>query len=552
MSRSLSRLAAPLALALLIAPAARGQETPAGHPALHDPPIAAQAPQDAPKQARRESPARDQGAQKTEGGQRGAQPQDRARERDSESGARERTPDSTTRHRLTLPGRDLAFAATAGSVRLRDDAGEVEADIAYTYYRLDAADAARRPLIFFFNGGPGAASAWLQLGAAGPWRVSMTGPDGGPPAPSDPPTLLPNAETWLDFADLVFLDPAGTGWSRLAKRDEGLRKRFYSVEGDARAVARAARAILTKHERIVSPKYLVGESYGGVRGPKVAHELATREGVGLSGLALVSPVFDMRDFGGSSLLQYAMTLPSMAAVARAAKGAVTRADLADVETYASGAFVADLLRGPADIAATDRLAARVAELTGLDPGETRRLNGRLSVSEFRRAFDRAQGRVLGRYDASVKGYDPFPDSAFSRFPDPSSDALIAPLTSAITELTTRRLGWTQQGPYRLLNDEVNRAWDWGRGVNPPESLTQLREILALDPRLRLHVAHGLFDLATPYFASQVLLAQLPDFGRARVSLAVHPGGHMFYSRDEGRRALRADMEAMVREAMVKR
>ena len=537
MPRRPSRLVAPFVLALLTAPAALGQETPAGHPPISDPPIAAPAPRETPPQARRERPAREQGAQKSEqGGERG-RPQD---------SARDPTPDSATRHRLSLPGRDLAFAATAGSVRLRDEAGEAEADIAYIYYRLDVAEAAQRPVVFFFNGGPGAASAWLQLGAAGPWRVSMTGPDGGPPAPSDPPTLLPNAETWLDFADLVFLDPVGTGWSRLAKRDEGLRKRFYSVEGDARSVARAMRQILTKHERLASPKYLVGESYGGVRGPKVAHLLATEQGVGLSGLALVSPLFDMRDFGGSSLLQFAMTLPSMAAVARAAKRPVTRADLADVERYAASDFLVDLLRGPADLAATDRLAARVAELTGLDPGETRRLNGRLSVSEFRRAFDRAQGRVLGRYDASVKGYDPFPDSAFARFPDPSSDALLAPLTSAITELTTRRLGWTPQGPYRLLSDEVNRAWDWGRGVNPPESLTQLREILALDPRLRLHVAHGLFDLATPYFASQILLAQLPDFGRGRISLAVHPGGHMFYSREDGRRALRADMEAMTK------
>lgn len=516
MPSAASRLAVAALLAL--APlAAAAQETPPGHP-----PVAA------------EAPRRNPDAQQAERGRDGQRPTPRPP-----------SAEATTTHRLALEGRDLAFAATVGAVRLVDEAREPQADIVYTYYRLENADAARRPIAFLFNGGPGSASAWLQLGAAGPWRVAMLGPNGEAASPSATPELLPNAETWLDFADLVFVDPVGTGFSRFATRDEKARKSLHSVEGDARAVARAIRLILTKHERLASPKFVVGESYGGVRGPKVVHNLATREGVGARGLLLVSPVLDMRDFGGSSLLRHALTLPTLAAVARAAKGPVTRADLAAVESYASGEFLVDLLRGPADAAATDRLSARVADILGLDPVETRRLNGRIAPVEFRRLFERAQGRVLGRYDASVRGYDPFPDSSFFRFPDPSSDPLIAPLTSAVTELTTRRLGWKTDDLYRLLAADVNRGWDWGRGVDPPESLTQLREALALDPQLTLHVAHGLFDLATPYFASQVLLAQLPDFGRGRVSLGVHPGGHMFYSRDEGRRALREAAQAMM-------
>lgn len=454
--------------------------------------------------------------------------------------------DATTSHTLALPDRSLAFAATAGSVRLGEEAGEPEAEIAYVYYRLDGADAATRPIAFLFNGGPGSASAWLHLGAAGPWRVAMTGPSGEAVSPSDAPTLLPNAETWLDFVDLVFVDPVGTGWSRFAGKDDAARKRLWSVEGDARAVARAIRMIAAKHERLASPKFIVGESYGGVRAPRVTRQLSIREGVGVRGLALVSPLFDMRDFGGSSLLQYAFALPSMAATARAAQGPVTRDDLAEVERYAAGEFVVDLLRGQADVAATRRIAERVSALTGLDPSETLRSAGRVSPMEFRRAFDRARGRVAGRYDGSVSGYDPFPDSSLSRFPDPSGDPLIAPMTAAIVELTTRRLGWRAEGAYRLLNAEASQEWEWGRGVNPPESLTQLRESLALDPKMKLLVGHGLFDLATPYFASQILLAQLPDFGRDRVRLVVYPGGHMFYSREASRRAFRAEMEAITK------
>lgn len=506
---------------------ARAQQEPA--PAAH--------PQVAP--SAQSAPRREDGQEARRESERGA----RGERRESERG---RPADSQTKQTLALPDRTLSFAATAGSVRLRDESGEAQADIGYVYYRLDAADAKTRPLVFLFNGGPGAGSAWLHLGAAGPWRVAMAGPSGEAASPSDAPTLLPNAETWLDFADLVFIDPVGTGWSRFAGKDERVRKSFYSVDGDARSIARAIRLIVRKHERIASPKFIVGESYGGIRGPKVAHELATREGVGVRGLALVSPLFDMRDFGGSSLLQYAYSLPSMAAVARAAKGQVTRADLADVESYASGAMLADLFAGQADVAATGRLSARVAQATGLDPVETRRLGGRVSTMEFRRAFDRARGLVTGRYDGSTRGFDPFPDSALFRFPDPSSEPLIAPLTSAITQLATQRLGWKPEGLYRLLSEGVSREWDWGRSVNPPESLTQLREVLALDRRFKLLVMHGLFDLATPYFASQAHLAQLPDFGRARVRFVVHPGGHMFYSRDDARAALRADMEALTK------
>jgi carboxypeptidase C (cathepsin A) len=298
---------------------------------------------------------------------------------------------------------------------------------------------------------------------------------------------------------------------------------------------------------LLSPKFVAGESYGGIRGPKIVHELQTQQGVGVRGLILVSPVLDFREYSGSSILQYVSSLPTMAAVAREAKRPVTRADMTDVENYARGDFLLDLIKGSADTEATTRLADRVAALTGIDQAVSRRLAGRFDVSEFRREFDRKNGKVTGRYDASVSGFDPYPDSSSYHFGDPSGEPLIAPLTSAAVELITRKLNWRPDGSYELLNGSVERAWDFGRGLKPAESISQVREILALDPKLKVLVAHGLFDLATPYFASKILLDQLPAYASPpRVKLAVYPGGHMFYSRDASRQAFRAEAEAIMK------
>jgi carboxypeptidase C (cathepsin A) len=452
--------------------------------------------------------------------------------------------DSTTKQTITLPGRTLAFTATVGSIHLFNDKGEPQADIAYTAYQLDGADPHSRPVTFFFNGGPGAASAYLQLGAAGPWRLPI---NADAAISSASPDLVPNAETWLDFTDLVFVDPVGTGYSRFVATDEDVRKRFYSIDGDVNALAVVVRRWLEKSDRLLSPKFIVGESYGGIRMPKMVHELQTEQGVGIRGLILVSPVLDFREYSGSSILQYVASLPTMAAVAREAKSPVTRADMADVETYARGDFLGDLVKGEADAAATTRLADRVAVLTGIDQAVSRRLAGRFDISEFRREFDRRDGKVTGRYDASVLGLDPNPDSSSSRFSDPSGDPLIAPLTSAAVDLITRKLNWRPDGSYHLLNGAVERSWDFGRGRSPAESISDLRQILALDPKLKLLVRHGLFDLATPYFGSKILLDQLPAYASPeRVKLVVYPGGHMFYSRDGSRQAFRAEAEMMMK------
>ncbi|MGH6778535.1 MAG: S10 family peptidase [Bradyrhizobium sp.] len=453
-------------------------------------------------------------------------------------------PDSTTRQTLELPGRTLSFTATAGSIRLFDGKGEPQADIAYTAYQLDGVDRTLRPVTFVFNGGPGASSAWLQLGDSGPWRLPI---NAAAVTPSTSPHVKPNAETWLDFTDLVFIDPVGTGYSRFVSTSREARRTFYSVDGDVESIALTIRHWLERNDRLSSPKYVVGESYGGIRGPKVVRNLEMHQGIGVRGLILISPLLDFREYSGSSILQYVASLPTFAAVAREAKGSVTRADMKDVESYASGDFLVDLVRGEADEAATRRIADKVAALTGIDQAVSRRLAGRFDIAEFRRDFDRRNGKVTGRYDASVLGTDPYPDSSSFDFDDPSGDVLMAPLTSAIVELTRRKLNWRPDGSYQVLNGSVARAWNFGHGLSPPESVSDLREILALDPKLKVLVAHGLFDLATPYFGSQIVLDQLPPFASSeRVKLVVYPGGHMFYSRQASRQAMRSEVEALMK------
>ena len=453
--------------------------------------------------------------------------------------------DSTTKHTLALPGRTLDFTATAGSIRLFGDKGEPQADIAYTAYQLNGVDTRTRPVTFLFNGGPGASSAWLQFGAAGPWRLAI---NADAVTSSASPDVLPNAETWLDFTDLVFIDPVGTGYSRFVATGEDVRKQFYSVGGDVNSIALVIRRWLEKSDRLLSPKFVAGESYGGIRGPKIVRKLQVDQGVGVRGLILVSPLFDFREFSGSSLLQYVWSLPSMAAVARESQGAGDRGPTSPMSSAMPAAnFWSTSSRGPADTEATTRLADKVAALTGIDQAVSRRLAGRFAVSEFRREFDRRNGRVTGRYDASVLGFDPYPDSSSPHFGDPSGDNLIAPLTSAAVDLTTRKLNWRPDGSYQLLNGAVGKAWNFGRGRQPAESISELRQILALDPKLKLLVGHGLFDLATPYFGSRILLDQLPAYASPpRVKLVVYPGGHMFYSRDASRQAFRTEVQALMK------
>src|SRR6202023_761384 len=197
---------------------------------------------------------------------------------------------ATTSHTIKLPGRSLRFKATAGPIRLSDaESLAPTADMATTAFILEGADSAKRPVTFAINGGPGAASAWLDLGAMGPWRLPF---DRASPLPSASPVMIDNADTWLDFTDLVFIDPPGTGYSRILAKGDETRRHFYSVTGDIEALAVTIRKWLSANKRLASPKFLVGESYGGFRAPKLARRLQDDEGIGVAGLVLISPVLD--------------------------------------------------------------------------------------------------------------------------------------------------------------------------------------------------------------------------------------------------------------------
>ncbi len=454
-------------------------------------------------------------------------------------------PEQTTHHALELPGRTLKFTATAGAIRLSNDANEPQADVAFIAYQLEGAEPPTRPVTFVFNGGPGMASGWLQTGAIGPWRIAIDGASG---VPSASPKPLPNAETWLDFTDLVFIDPPGTGYSRILSKGDAATRRFWSVDGDISALAETVRRWLDHAGRIVSPKYILGESYGGFRGPRLVRALQSDHGVGVTGLVLLSPLLDVRAIGGyNDPLEWADLLPSEVAASRALHGPVTRADLADVEQYADGDYLTDMMRGFHDAAAVARITDRVSGLTGIDRAVLTRGKGRLDRDVFLHELERAQGKVGSVYDATVTRSDPFPREPSSDYPDPILEGLKAPVTGAMVAIYTDQLNWRPDSVYRLSNDDAFKQWNWGRGMGRPESLSYLQTALALDPRLHVLIAHGLFDVVTPYFATVRELNQLPDAASAeRVRLVVYPGGHMIYSEDASRAAFRAVVSAMYR------
>ncbi|MDB5394064.1 MAG: peptidase [Rhodospirillales bacterium] len=468
-------------------------------------------------------------------------------EKADEKGQRPPMPaDVTSEQRVSLPGRVLKYHVTAGSLPMKNGKGEHKADIFYIGYALDTGKpAADRPITFVFNGGPGAASAYLHLGVLGPRRLSF-GNDGD--SPSTPPRLIDNPDTWLDFTDLVFIDPVGTGYSSTLTNSEEDNKAYWGVSQDVDSLSRFIVHYLTKAGRLTSPHYLVGESYGGFRGPKIAHHLQTEEGVGIAGIVLLSPALDFGFLDGTdlSLLPDMARLPSMAAIALSAKGEATPDVLKPVEEYAAGDYLLDLVRGKGDPAARDRMADKVASLIGLDPKLVRQLDSRIGSRTYARELRRDQGLVTSVYDGTVKGFDAFPDRITSEFEDPILQGTIAPVTSAIIDYIQTGLGYRIDQPYHLLSYEVNGKWDWNvssHGGEPrmPSAVDDLRQALALDPHLKVMISHGMTDTVTPYFATKYIIDHVPAFGDPnRLQLKLYAGGHMHYSRDASRAALRAD------------
>ena len=484
--------------------------------------------------------------------------------------------DAVTQHTLELPGRALKFTATAGSIPLHNADGRMLAEFGYVAYTVPGGEAAKRPVTFVFNGGPGSASAWLHLGGLGPWRLPLDAPE---PSASSPPVVVPNAETFLDFTDLVFIDPIGTGYSRIARapqaqpggggaptpppvaagreagnREGGGSRFFWSVNGDVESVAEFIQLWLKKSNRFTSPKMIVGESYGGIRGPKVTAALQTKFGVGVTALVLVSPVLEYGVRGswrGASPTGLASVLPSLTAAAMEQKDKAvvpTRAALAVAETYARGEFLADMLRGPNDTAAVDRMTKRVAGLLNFPEPLVRQYGARIDSFIYRREANRASGRVASIYDSSVRSFDPEPTAYYpTSNADPFTGAYAAPMQGAVAELYASRLKYTVDAQYMLSNSSVLREWVYPNSPYAMDSTSELRAALALDPKFKVLVAHGFCDTITPYLASEMALAQIPAFGgdSSRLRLTVYPGGHMFYSREPSRKAFRDDVAKLL-------
>jgi carboxypeptidase C (cathepsin A) len=439
----------------------------------------------------------------------------------------------------------LNYTATVGSLPVRDEKGKKIADVVFTSYLFDGQNAATRPVTFAFNGGPGAASVYLNFGAIGPKHVPFGGQDD---APSSPVQLVDNPDTWLDFTDLVFIDPVGTGFSRSLVNDEESKTHFFKMRSDIAYLSQIVYDWLQRNGRMASPKFIAGESYGGFRAPRLTHVLQTSRGVGISGMVMVSPYLDgnLENDDDTSPMGWAVRLPSMAAARFEREGKLTPSTLQPVEEYARSAFIVDYLRGPADAAATARIIAKVTELLGGDPALVKSMGGRVDTQTLLRELYRREGKVGSRYDINVTTFDPFP---FSHRPrtggggDPILDRIIAPTTSAMVDFVTRVVGWKVDGTYRALSYDVSSKWSFDDAV--PDSVTDLRQSLAIDPRMKALIAHGYTDLSCPFFASRLIIDQMPPNGIGnRVQLSIYPGGHMFYSRPDSRAALHRDAAAV--------
>jgi len=455
-------------------------------------------------------------------------------------------PDATSTHAIGPADKRLGFTATAGAVPLLGAKGEVTAHIFFVAYTL--ADAPQpRPVTFVFNGGPGAASAFLHLAALGPRVVTFA--DNGADAVR-PVQLGDNPDTWLDFTDLVFVDPVGTGYSRSAAGTDEADRAFFGVDKDADAMADFVRRYLTRAGRMLAPVFLAGESYGGFRAALLAERLLG-SGLSVRGAVLISPAleFSMLRANRFALLPLALLLPSLAAANLELRdGLAASLDaLPQVEQFARGAYLVHLasgLRNDPDI------NAQLARHTGLAPDVIRRHRGRVTARTFTREYEKRSDRALSHYDALVSA--PVPRGSGIRF-DPILDGAVSVLEPAFTQYARADLGYRTDLPYRLLNREVSGHWDYGTSPTRQGfagAIDQLQKARMRNPSLGVLIAHGYTDLVTPYSVSRYLIDQLAPIDTARpIELKVYRGGHMMYLRSGSRSALAQDAREFYRQVL---
>ncbi|HVN04746.1 MAG TPA: hypothetical protein VMT86_10035 [Bryobacteraceae bacterium] len=448
--------------------------------------------------------------------------------------------DAHTPQTIQLDGKTLSYQVTVGTLPVFHD-GKKSGEVVFTAYIVEGKD---RPVTFALNGGPGAASVYLNLGAIGPKHVKF-GDEGD--SPSDPATLTDNPGTWLDFTDMVFIDPIGTGFSRSLVSTDETKKEFYSTEADIHYLSRVIYDWLVKNGRLSSRKYFVGESYGGYRGPRITHYLQSQLGVAMNGVVLVSPYLNptLGENSDVSPDRWLLTLPSIAAAHLERIHQLTPEAMAKVIAYTRGEYVTDLLKGRSDPEATARIVKHVTEMTGLEEEFVRHEGGRLEIGAYLREVFREEGKIGSVYDSNVTSFDPFPFAAQQRTGDPLLESIIAPTTTAMVDFVTRVVGWKTDARYNALSFEVNSQWDHDSRALRAGAVTDLRQAVAADSKLRVLIAHGWNDLSCPFMGSILTVDQMPVMGDAtRVEVREYPGGHMFYSRPDSQQMLRKEVRDM--------
>ena len=451
-------------------------------------------------------------------------------------------PDSVTKHTLSVSTQSIHYTATAGTLELLDQNGMRSAKVFYTAYVADE-QRIDRPLTFVFNGGPGAASAYLHLGLVGPRILDFDNNDG------TRPSLHDNPDSWLSFTDLVLIDPVGTGWSR-AVTDNA--KYYLGVEQDAESIASFIALYTQKNRRLPSRKYLLGESYGGFRAAKVASALKNTQGILMSGIVMVSPMIEGRFLGNAAdPLAQALRLPSLAAAELERKHAFDPALVKEAERFAMTDYLVSLAGPAPQASAGDTLYARVSALTGIPKQQVLRSRGFIGEIYAKQAA--GDGRIVSPYDAGASVADAYPESPTTQNDDPILDGYTRAYGAAFAAYAINELGFETAMTYTLLNDDVNRKWEWNGGHGSDgrasaSAATDIRDLLSVIPQFRVRVAHGYSDILTPYGFSQYVLDHFPyALADDRVILSLYRGGHMFYTQPTSRAAFSKDVKSFYEE-----
>jgi carboxypeptidase C (cathepsin A) len=416
-----------------------------------------------------------------------------------------------------------------------------------TSYTVDGADPAKRPVTFAFNGGPGSSSVWLHMGLLGPRRV-VSGDVGELTPP--PYALVDNTETLLAHSDLVFIDPVSTGYSRALKGEKP--DDYHGFKADLESVGEVIRLWTTRNGRWMSPKFLAGESYGTLRAAGLAEHLQTRYGMYLNGLMLISSVLDFAtlDFNEGNDLAYSLYVPTYAAIAHyhGLHGSRSLPEvLAEAEEFASRDYLWALARG-ARLSAEERASvlSRLASLTGLSEDYLDRVDLRIEHIRFFTELLRSRRRVVGRLDARFTGWDTdYGREQMSE--DPSYSAILGPYTAALNHYVHAELEYSNDLPYEIISRAVH-PWSYKEFEGAHVTVAgKLAAAMRANPHLRVHVAFGYHDGATPYYAAEHVLAHLaiPEQLRANIESAYYPAGHMMYVHEPSRVQQSADLAAFV-------